>query len=366
MNEDQPLYQQIADWIRQQIMSGRFGPGDRLPSVRQMTKTWGCTPGTVQRAYGVLAEQGLVTSRPGQGTHVVAAPAQPDHTSLRRATLLHRAEAFLLESLTAGYQPEEIENSVHLALDRWRIVQKEPPPVQAGALRFAGSHDPALAWLAAHFDEIAPGYHLQLGFSGSLGGLIALAEGVADLAGSHLWDKETDAYNEPYVRRLLPGKRVALVTFAHRRLGLILAAGNPSNIHSLADLVQPGLVFVNRQPGSGTRVWLDAALHRSGIDTSQINGYANEKMTHTEVAEAIAAGKANAGFGLETTALTFGLSFIPLVRERYDLVTLEENLALPPLHRLVDWLMKEDTHQVIQSMGGYETEETGKLRWVEE
>ena len=98
------------------------------------------------------------------------------------------------------------------------LSQNQPPPVQAGSLQFMGSHDPALAWLAAHFSEIAPGYHFQLGFSGSLGGLIALSENAADVAGSHLWDKETNTYNEPFVRRLLPGRRVALITFAYRRL----------------------------------------------------------------------------------------------------------------------------------------------------
>lgn len=365
MTEDQPLYQKIAESVRQEIMAGSYKPGDRLPSVRQMTTTWGCTPGTVQRAYAVLAEQGLVTSRPGQGTHVSSAPPQRNQTAMQRATLLHRAEAFLLETLTAGYQLEEIENAVRLAMDHWRLVQNQPPPVQAGSLRFMGSHDPALAWLAAHFSEIAAGYHFQLGFSGSLGGLIALSENAADVAGSHLWDKETNTYNEPFVRRLLPGRRVALITFAYRRLGLILIANNPKNIRSLEDLAQPGLTFVNRQPGSGTRVWLDAALQQRGIDPRQINGYANEKMTHTEVAEMVAGSKVDAGFGLETAALAFGLGFIPLVRERYDLVTLEENLALPPLRKLVDWLAKEDTHQVIQRLGGYETEATGEIRWVE-
>jgi GntR family transcriptional regulator/MocR family aminotransferase len=93
-----PIYLQICESIRQDIETGRLKPADRLPSLRQMTDVWDCTPGTVQRAYQELASQGLVTSRPGQGTHVVAKPPQQNTTPLRKAALLHRAEAFLLET----------------------------------------------------------------------------------------------------------------------------------------------------------------------------------------------------------------------------------------------------------------------------
>ncbi len=191
---------------------------------------------------------------------------------MRRAMLVHRAEAFLLEVLTGGYSLDEVERAVHQAMDRWRLLEQEPAPVDAAQVRFAGSHDLAVTWLAGHFSEIVPGYSLDLNFSGSLGGLIALAGGQADLAGCHLWDDETDTYNLPFVRRLLPGKRVALATLAHRRLGLIVPGGNPAGIQGLADLARPGVRFVNRQPGSGTRVWLDVALKKAGLASSRFRG----------------------------------------------------------------------------------------------
>jgi molybdate-binding protein len=253
-----------------------------------MAGRWNCTIGTVQHAYQELTRQGLVTSRPGQGTRVVKNIQLQGDTALRRAALIHRSEAFLLEVLTGGYRLDEVDRAMHQAMDRWRVVQREEIPVGENVLRLTGSHDLVLTWLASHFPEVAPGYSLQLRFTGSLGGLIALAEGRADLAGSHLWDEESDTYNEPFVRRLLPGQRVALVTLAHRRIGLILPEGNPRGIRGLPDLLQPGLRFANRQAGSGTRVWLDAAMRKSDLPTAQIHGYTDEKMTHSAVAQAVA------------------------------------------------------------------------------
>jgi putative molybdopterin biosynthesis protein len=329
-----------------------------------MAADWDCTAGTVQRAYQELASQGLILSRAGQGTRVIKAVQAGGETALRRANLVHRSEAFLLEVLTAGYTPNEVEAAIRQALERWQIVLSQPAPSQERTLRFAGSHDLVLTWLAAHFPEIVPQVTLQLGFTGSLGGLIALAEGKADLAGCHLWDEESDSYNVPFVRRLLPGKKVALLTLAHRRLGLILSAGNPAKVTGLHDLDRPDIRFVNRQIGSGTRVWLDSALRRQGTDTARINGYADERMTHSDVAAAVAEGKADVGFGLEAVARSYGLEFIFLVRERYDLIIPAENLELDAIARLVDWLAGDQARKGISDFGGYETDETGSLQWV--
>ncbi len=330
-----------------------------------MTAQWHCTVGTVQRAYQELARQGLVISRAGQGTHVLKAPQPGSDTPLRRASMVHRAEAFLLEMLTAGYTLEEIDAAIDQAKERWQIIARQPQAAEENTLRFAGSHDPVLAWLATHFPQIVPRFHLTLGFTGSLGGLIALAQGKADLAGCHLWDEQTDSYNEPFVRRLLPGKRVALVTLAHRRLGLMQRNDSPYSVASLVDLAQPGLTFANRQAGSGTRVWLDAALAKQGIAAEGIKGYAKELDTHFEVAAAVAEGRADAGFGLETAAQSYGLAFTYLVRERYDLVIPAENMARPSVSRLVDWLGSPAARQAIASLTGYDLEETGLVRWVE-
>jgi putative molybdopterin biosynthesis protein len=311
-----------------------------------------------------LARQGLVVSRAGQGTRVVDSLPRQDETPLRRAALIHRAEAFLLEVLTVGYSPADVEEAVRQALDRWRVVSQAAAAPAGEILRFNGSHDLAVAWLATHFGEIARGCSLQLNFTGSLGGLIALAGGKADLAGCHLWDEETDTYNLPFVRRLLPGQRVALVTLAHRQIGLIVPPGNPADVRGLADLARPGLRFVNRQSGSGTRVWLDAMLHRQGISPAKIQGYNDEKMTHSEVANAIAEGQADAGLGLEAAARPYGLGFIPLMQEQYDLVIPAHHFNSPLLQALINWISSPAARQAISSLAGYQATHTGDVKWI--
>jgi molybdate-binding protein/DNA-binding transcriptional regulator YhcF (GntR family) len=358
------LYQQIVESIRKDILSGALKPGTGLPSMRKLTGQWNCTTSTVMHAYQELARQGLVVSHAGQGTKVVDKLPEQHQTPLRRAALFNRTEAFLLEIMTAGYSPDEVEQSLRMALDRWRILAHEPEAHFQHVLRFVGSHDPAMALIAAHYHEVTANYSLQLSFSGSLGGLIALAEKKADLAGCHLWDENTDTYNEAFVRKLLPGQKVVLLCLAHRRVGLILAPGNPCGVSGLADLRQLGIRFINRQQGSGTRVWLDAQLHHAGIEPSRISGYQDEKMTHSEVARAISKGQVDVGLGVETAALSFGLDFKLLTTERYDLVIPAENWELETIQSLKHWMDTSLARAAISNLGGYDTTETGLVRWV--
>lgn len=364
--DESHLYDRISETIRQQILDGTIPPGQQLPSVRELTLKWNCSPGTIQRALRELAASGLVESRPGKGSFVVNAPIQDRAAPLRRAGLVHRAEAFLLEALTTGHTPEEIEQAVFIALDRWRVVK--PQAVTASPdhlIRFSGSHDPAVAWLAGHFKELDPAFQLELQFCGSLGGLISLVEGKCDIAGCHLWDEESDTYNAPFVRRLLPGQRVVLVHLAYRRLGLILPQGNPLHIQGLEDLTRSKIRFINRQPGSGTRVWLDAQLNRRGIDPGMINGYRLEVQSHSAVAQAVAENLANCGFGLETSALAYKLAFHFMTREEYQLVIPLPQMERPVVKALVDWLTTPAVKEAINALGGYETGESGKIDIIE-
>jgi putative molybdopterin biosynthesis protein len=253
---------------------------------------------------------------------------------------------------------------MRLALDHWRSLIITPPDAQKNIYRFAGSHDPAIPVIAAQFPKLAPGYTMHLSFSGSLKGLIGLAEGNADIAGSHLWDEETDTYNVPFVRRLFPGHPVALLTLAHRRIGLLVPPGNPGKILRLEDLVQDGVRFINRQPGSGTRVWLDAQLRKRAIDAQRIVGFEQEKPTHSEVARAVAEKQADAGIGVQAAALSFGLDFVFLTTERYDLVIPAEKWEDPPSQALMDWLSAPQAKAILENLGGYETSETGRVVWI--
>jgi molybdate-binding protein/DNA-binding transcriptional regulator YhcF (GntR family) len=341
--EEAYLYQQIAEHTRREILSGALKPGDRLPSVKQMAARWDCTIGTVQHAYRDLARQGLVTSRPGQGTRVVetmpegAGAGQP----LRYAALVNRQ-----------------------AMERWRVAERQPSRKDTGSLYFAGSHDPVISWLASHFEEIAPGYTLACEFSGSLPGLLSLAEGRTEMAGCHLLDEESGLYNLPFVRRFFPSQKVALVTLAHRRLGWILPAGNPASVRALADIRGRRLRLANRQPGSGTRVWLDLALRQAGIPPEDILGYQETWMTHSAVARQVAEGRADVGIGLEAAARSYGLDFILLTRERYDLALTQAAMQRAPVKQLLEWMKGPAAREVIEALGGYDTQATGQVEWT--
>jgi molybdate-binding protein/DNA-binding transcriptional regulator YhcF (GntR family) len=363
--DEHHLYEQIAESIRSEILSGQRKPGDRLPSVRELCETWRCTPGTIQRAYQVLSREGLVISQAGRGTQVAGSIPRSktsEQNTIRKANLVHRSETFLLEALTAGYDLDEIQSAMELAMDRWRTLDLAVHPEIRQRLRFAGSHDMAINAVGRYFfGEILPEVALQVTFSGSMGGLLALKDGKADLAGAHLWDAATDSYNLPFIQKVLPDVSLWLVTFAHRRLGLILAPGNPLGIHSLEDLLRPEILFVNRQAGSGTRVWLDSTLSRMKIPANLINGYRDERLTHSDVARSVAEGSANVGLGLESAALAYGLDYLHLTRERYDLVMTADTAILPAVQALIQWLGSEDGQGFIGRYQGYDVQETGKI-----
>jgi molybdate-binding protein/DNA-binding transcriptional regulator YhcF (GntR family) len=365
MQDEEFMYRHIADEIRAEILEGRLRPGERMPAIRASTQRWNCTPGTIQRAYKELARQGLILSQAGRGTHVTTDPqplTQATLRPLRRAALVNRAEAFLLESLTAGHTLEDVQNAFQLALDRWRSLPVDEPGETGSnsVLRFSGSHDLAVVWIAGHAPEILPGATLQLQFCGSLGGLMMLAQEHADLAGSHLWDPDSNTYNSAYIRRIFPGKTMLAVRLAVRRTGLIVAPGNPLHICDLADLTQPGVRFLNRQGGSGTRVWLDTQLARQGIAGGQIAGYDHEVPTHTEIARAVAEGKVDVGLGLESSAAAFGLDFVHLTDEAYDLVMDAAKAESGAYHTLLTWLASPEAKTALASLKGYDTSQTGE------
>ena len=361
------LYEQIAESLRRQIAQGDLRPGDRLPSVRQTAAQWDCTTGTVSRAYALLADEGLVHGRRGSGTTVTANPLPPDAPYLRQAALLNQAERFLLECLAQGYSGPQIQSAISVAQARWQTLQAQDTD-EADApgprLRFVGSHDLTMDLLAQQLAVIRPGTSLELSFRGSLGGLMALARGEADLAGAHLWDEASDTYNVPFVRRVLPGQRLALVTLAGRDIGLIVAPGNPHALTGLAGLAGESVVLVNRQPGSGTRVWLDAQLARLGIDPSSINGYDTVRTTHMEVAQAVARDEATAGLGIHAAASAYGLEFVPLTQETYQLVIPEALYRGDNGATLRRALQAPAFLAAVAALGGYDTAVTGETIWV--
>lgn len=371
------LYEEIAESIRRQIVAGRLGVGDRLPPIREMARDWSCTPGTVHRAYRVLGDEGLVVSRRGKGTRV-AGTASHDSVSmaersrsgrLRWASLVNRAEKYLLEAASSGFSSDQAQSALILAVARWRSLQEphtigEQPEAEPTSLRFSGSHDLVVEHLARRLKEISPPVEVDLHFSGSLGGLLALMRGDADFAGVHIWDEETDRYNAPYVSRLLPGGRSILLTLAHRQLGLIVGAGQAAKWPSLEALKNRKVRLANRQKGSGTRLWFDAQLRRLQIDGQQLDGYASQLTTHTAVVEEIASGRANVGVGIRAAAAASGLDFVPLTRERYELVFPDSVWDVPSIRALRAIVQAESFKRTLETLGGYDSSDTGRVRSV--
>jgi putative molybdopterin biosynthesis protein len=200
--------------------------------------------------------------------------------------------------------------------------------------------------------------------AGSLGGLIALQEERADLAGTHLLDEETGEYNYPYVKRILPGRELAIVNLSFRIQGLMVARGNPRKIKGLEDLRRPDVTFVNRQGGSGTRVLLDLQLKRQGISPFEIKGYETEFDTHLAVASHIVHGRADVGLGIEAAALSCGLDFLPMFRERYDLVIPIANYRNPRFAPMLEIIASDEFKKIVNGVGGYDTSQTGSTTFV--
>jgi molybdate-binding protein/DNA-binding transcriptional regulator YhcF (GntR family) len=371
------LYQEIAESIRRRIATGDLPPGSRLPAVRELAEQWRCTPSTVNRAYRELAEEGLTGAHRGSGTWVLDSgllgrgliTSRPE---LQWAGLVHRAEQYLLEALNAGHTSLQAQSALTMAVARWQALQSGPPtgngrPADPKPFRFAGSHDLTVELLAEMVEGGPPNRpvsRMSIEFVGSLGGLIALARGEADIAGSHLWDAATASYNLPFIHRVLPNRSLALVTLVQRQLGLIVPPGNPQQLTGLAELSRPGLRWINRQAGSGTRIWLDEQLKRIGLRPEQIEGYDQEATTHMNLAQAIDDGRATAGLGIMAAAAAYGLAFVPLTEELYQLVVPAESWDRPVWQAMLAVIRSGPFAARVNDLGGYGTGATGEVTWL--
>jgi putative molybdopterin biosynthesis protein len=226
----------------------------------------------------------------------------------------------------------------------------------AHVLVLYASHDAALA--ALRQKTSAHGLHLDIRFMGSVDAIAALNAGRCLMAGFHTLERPSvdSLAAQAYRRQLKPGLH-KLIGFAHRMQGLMVAKGNPQFITSLQDLRRPGLRYINRASGSGTRVLFDELLADSGMDPGTINGFATQEPSHAAVAQAIASGSADAGLGIEAAALEKGLDFIPLVRERYHLVCLKSALSQAPVQALLQVLQSQAWQKAVAQLPGYSVAE---------
>ncbi len=251
------------------------------------------------------------------------------------------------EGLEAG-----TEVAVRLLVPRVRIER---------SIVAIGSHDLALAALAERLAERWPPLHLVCLSTGSTEGLTAIGRGEGMAAGTHLLDPETKQYNVSYIQRWLADLPLVMINLSFREVGLLVSPGNPKGINAPADLAREDVTFVNRQPGSGTRVLLDFLLKEHSIPPTTVAGYEREAYTHTMVAEAIRQGSADAGLGILAAARAFKLDFVPVTEERYDLVIPKRFLELARIEAMAETINDAAFRDAVEKLGGYSTRQTGEI-----
>jgi molybdopterin molybdotransferase/putative molybdopterin biosynthesis protein len=295
--------------------------------------------------------------------HLMAQPATltqlgqalGEHPAWIRHHLLRLEQAGLVE-LVETRQVHGVEERYYHASAGGYLLQDLILPQTPGrpTIVFCGSHDLVVERLAA---ELASHLNILTLPVGSLNGLANLRLGLGHLAGCHLLDAQGE-YNLSFVRNLFPDRVVHVVTLAYRVQGLMFPPGNPKGLRGLADLARPGVTFVNRNPGSGTRLWLDRQLVSLGIPTSAVRGYDHHVNTHTACALAVALRKADAAVGLQAAATQQELGFLPLFHERYDLVIPDDELhAVQPM---VDTLVTGAFRSWSEGLAGYEMSHAGE------
>lgn len=224
-----------------------------------------------------------------------------------------------------------------------------------------GSHDLILDILRNELKIEAPVYRLALFHTGSMGGLMALKQGTAHLATSHLLDVESGDYNFPYIKRILGKKDLLVINLVYRQQGFMVKRGNPNNIFGIKDLTRQDVRYINRQKGSGTRVLLDYLLYKDDINPNEIKGYNQEEFTHLMVASSIANNRAETGLGILSAAKAFGLDFIPLIKERYDLIIPKKYYDNPGMQIILKIINTNHFKEQVVRLGGYDLSESGNI-----
>ncbi len=223
-----------------------------------------------------------------------------------------------------------------------------------------GSHDLTLDLLANLLGQYYPPLFLSSHSVGSLGGILALKSGTCHLAGAHLFDPETGEYNFPYLRSYLKGIETKVINLVHREQGLIVQRNNPKGIKGLADLCKEDITFINRQRGSGTRILLDNELKKLSLDPGRIKGYESEEYSHMTIASLVASGRVDAGLGILSAARAMNLDFIPIAKERYDLIIPVAHLGDEKIVKVIETIRSKRFKEEVLRMGGYDVSRTGE------
>jgi putative molybdopterin biosynthesis protein len=286
------------------------------------------------------------------------------------AHIRHHVKILEQAGLVAKTEPPaehtHLEKYYQATAEAWLIqLVVLPKPDEDAPILVIASKDLAARRLVGDFRQKRVGLTLQILPLNSLDGLITLRQGICQMATCHLKEPGTGLYNRSFVRHLFPGQQMAVISMYQREEGLIVQRGNPLKIRSLADLVREDVRFVNRERGSGIRLWLDQSLREQGIPADYVNGYTKEAASHMEVAQAIYQGQADTGLGIAAAVRTLGLDFVPLFDEPYELVVPSELINDPRYTSFFDHIHSGEFRAAVQSLDGYLIPPTsGHLDWV--
>ena len=224
-----------------------------------------------------------------------------------------------------------------------------------------GSHDPLLDEVGDMLHVADNDVYMSSSHVGSMGGIMAVRRGEAHAAGCHLLDTATGDYNLSFIRKYFPKGGVKLIRCVGRQQGLMVAGGNPLNIQKFSDIARTGVRYVNRQKGSGTRILTDYLCKQENLDVDAIYGYDREELTHTSVAVQIVSGSADAGMGIYSAAKLYGLDFIPICIEEYDLIIPDHAWDTPQVQQLIATLKSREFKEKVLALGGYTVENPGEI-----
>jgi len=223
-------------------------------------------------------------------------------------------------------------------------------------------HDTILDILSRHLERHPQGSRVLRSYLGSYNALYELYNNRVSVASVHLWDHKYNEYNVPFVRNMLPGIPCVIINLCYRSHGFYVQKGNPKNINTWEDLSRPDVKLINREKGSGTRILLDEKLNSLKINTSLVNGYNNEEFSSLSVASFVAQGAADVALGHEKVASQVNLvDFIPLQKERYDLVIKQEDLNNPTCQSVIDIINSNAFKYELEGIGGYDLSYIGKI-----
>lgn len=245
-------------------------------------------------------------------------------------------------------------------IDRWIEANldagdhhRAAPPAIVG-----GSSDPLLEWALRE-----SGSALATLFEGSEAGLRRLAGNGVTAAGLHLFFPEEQAYNAPALGALAAHTDLVLVQWAWREQGIVVAKDNPLGLESLADVARTGSRLILRQPGSGTRMLFQHLAAQAGIPVESVRVLDKPALTEADVAMAVAAGEADCGMAIGAASRGFGLGFVPLGRERFDLVMRRRDYFEPPIQALLAFTRTEAFRGRAAALGHYDVSGTGTIEF---